>query len=359
MKKYKILVFSQSFVGGAERMLVTVTKTLDKNKFDVIYYLVSPNKASPTPLKDFIPEKFSVKYIYASNPYILLSKYFFVLLKENPSIVFSSVLNINNKLLFLKRFFKNIKFLVRCDNYLFAYNDSQKALIRKTYFRADIIIAQTEEMKQELLDEMHLSANKVIVLHNPVDTETIDLKLKMGNNPYPQKDIIRFVSSGRFAFQKGFDLLIQSFDIVKRILPNAELYIVGKKDGSCMKCYKQISELLDKYGLCDSVKCVGFQSNPYVYVRYADCFVLSSRWEGLPNVMIESLYLGTPIAAFKCIPIIERIIRNGKNGFLADAEDVNGLADAMLKACNLGRIKSDYKPAKIEDFHRIINSLAI
>lgn len=64
--------------------------------------------------------------------------------------------------------------------------------------------------------------------------------------------------------------------------------------------------------MSDCVFCVGFKNNPYVYMKHADCFVLSSRNEGLPNVMIEALYLGTPVAAYKCIPVIERIVDEGK-----------------------------------------------
>ena len=77
-------------------------------------------------------------------------------------------------------------------------------------------------------------------------------------------------------------------------------------------------------------------------MQNADCYVLSSRNEGLPNVMIEALYLGTPVAAFKCIPVIERIISEGRSGFLASKENIEELGEAMLKACKLGRIQTSY-----------------
>jgi len=165
------------------------------------------------------------------------------------------------------------------------------------------------------------------------------------------------VATGRFDLQKGFDLLIRAFVEVKQKQPSAELYIVGKKDGICEDYYKEQKTLIDIYGIQDSVKCVGFQTNPYVYIKYADCFVLSSRWEGLPNVMIEALYLGTPVAAFKCVPIIERIITETKDGFLAEKEDIDGLAKAMIMASKLGRVKSMYKSASIDDFHQIFDSV--
>ena len=354
-KRKKIIVFAQSAVGGAERMSVTITKSLDRKKFEVVYYLVGPtDDKSKAPLQEFIPNDMKVHCVVGNNPLFMIGKYLRILLKERPDIVFSSVININNKLLLLRDLFKKTKFIVRCDNYLYTYTDRQRRIIGKTYHRADIIIAQTEEMKQELIDEMHISEDKVVALQNPVDTETINKKIQQGKNPYSNDGKVRYVASGRFAHQKGFDLLVEAFAIVKKQQPEAELYIVGRKDGGCEDYYNEVKQLIERYGLQDSVKCVGFQNNPYVYIKYADCFVLSSRWEGLPNVMIESLYLGTPVAAFKCIPVIGRIVTEGADGYLAEKENVESLAEAMMKASEHGRVISVYKSASMDDFHHVL-----
>lgn len=350
----KILVFAQSDVGGAERMSVTITKSLDRDKFKVEYYLVGDFEDERAPLKQFIPDDLSVHCIGSCSSILLILKFFFILAKEKPDVVFASVLNINNKLLVLRKLFRHVKFVIRCDNYLYTYNDKQRRIILKTYPNADIIIAQTEEMKQELIDEMHISEDKVVVLQNPVDTETINKKIQTGKIPYSDDGKVRYVASGRFAYQKGFDLLVEAFAIVKKQQPEAELYIVGRNDGGFEDYYNEVKQLIEKHGLQDSVKCVGFQNNPYVYIKYADCFVLSSRWEGLPNVMIESLYLGTPVAAFKCIPVIERIVTDGADGYLAEKENVESLAKAMMKASELGRVISVYKSASMDDFHHVL-----
>ena len=89
-------------------------------------------------------------------------------------------------------------------------------------------------------------------------------------------------------------------------------------------------------------------------MKNADCFVLASRSEGLPNALIEAQYIGTPAAACTCIPVIERIVENGKNGFLADVEDYEGLAQAMMNASKLGRIKSTYKPSSFNEFVELL-----
>lgn len=352
---YKFLVFAQTSVGGAERMSVTITKTLDEGKYNLKYYLVGPTFEGRAPLADFIPNKFCVKNIDVRNPFYLIVKLYWILRSEKPDIVFSSVLNLNDKILFISSLFKKTKFIVRCDNYLYTYSDKQRNIIARTYRRANVIIAQTEEMKKELIDELKISETRVVVLQNPVDAETIDSKLADAPNPYPHAEKIRYTAVGRFSYQKGFDLLVKAFASVKKLQPYAELYIIGKKDTVCEEYYQEVKRMVDGYCLQDSIHCVGFQTNPYVYIKYSDCLVLSSRWEGLPNVIIESLYIGTPVAAFKCVPIIERIIKNGQNGFLADKENVESLAKAMINASRLNKINTDYKSASVDDFHHIFD----
>ena len=99
----------------------------------------------------------------------------------------------------------------------------------------------------------------------------------------------------------------------------------------------------------NDIKCVGFQNNPYPYMNGANCFVLSSRNEGLPNVLLEAQYLGIPSAATSCIPMIKRIVVDDVNGYLAAVDDADSLATAMLNAARLKSIKSTYQPASIND----------
>ena len=92
----KMLVFAQSGVGGAERMSVTITKSLDRDKIKVKYYLVGDFEDERAPLKQFIPDDLSVHCIGSCSSILLILKFFFILAKEKPDVVFSSVLNINN-----------------------------------------------------------------------------------------------------------------------------------------------------------------------------------------------------------------------------------------------------------------------
>lgn len=350
----KVLFFLQFGVGGAERITATIGKSLDRSRFNVIFYLLD-RPIGTSSIKDFIPSEYDIKMLPDAKGLGLVKELHRTLKIEQPDIVFSSMMYINTKLLALSPFYKRTKFIVRNNNYLYTLGIAQKLALKATYWMADKIIAQTEEMKDELVKQMGLSDKKVIVLHNPVDTHTIDENCKYAS-PYSNTNSIKYVASGRFFHVKGFDILVKAFQLVTQKQSNAELYIVGNKTGNCAEYYQMIKELINELKLQDRVHCVGFQKNPYVYVKHADCFVLSSRNEGLPNVLIEALYLGTPSAATTCIPIISRIIDEGVTGYLAEMENPKSLAEAMLKASKLGRIESTYKSATIEDFTRLFES---
>lgn len=352
----KILVFAQSNVGGAERMTVTVTKTLDRSQFKVVYYLVDLTGEGNNQLCDFIPLDMEVHIIPRESALKIMWNIFNVIRKEKPDTVFSSVLYLNNKILPWRSLFPKTKFIIRCENYLYTYSAKQHKIIKMSYPKADLIIAQTDEMKQELVDQIGIADRKIVVLQNPIDRETVDKNVREGKNPYGNNGKLHFVAVGRFSRQKGFDLLVESFAKVVKQLPESELYIVGKNDGNTEQIYREVASIINKYKLQDKVHCVGYKSNPYVYVKYADCFVLSSRWEGLPNVLIESLYLETPVAAFECVPVVSRIVSVGIDGFLAEKESSLALTEAMLKAVKLGRVKSTYCSASIEDFHYVFKN---
>lgn len=353
MKK-RVLFFLQSGVGGAERVTVTIGKNLDKSKFDVFFCLVG-DATGDLSVENFIPREFPVVRIPALKGF----KLFFALKKmvsrEKPDVVFSSIMYVNSKLLAFSFLFPKIKFVIRNNNYLYTLSKMQKFILRVVYRFADAVIAQTDEMANELVKQMKLPCKKVFALQNPVDRMTIDEKIKE-KSPFEKKRMVIYVASGRCHPVKGFDILVKAFALVIEQQPNAELHILGKITENCKSHYDEVLNLAKKLKVENRIKFEGFQQNPYIFVKNADCFVLSSRNEGLPNVLIESLYLGTPVAATKCIPVISRIVNDSVNGFLAESENEISLADAMLNASKLGRVSNDYRSAGMDEFQRIFEN---
>lgn len=349
--KRKVIIFVQDGVGGAERMSVLIGKNLDPNIFDIFFCLIERSRR--TSISDFIPKGMRIMRLANKNSLLLAFDMVRTIIKEKPYVVFSSVFNLTNKFLPFRWLFPKTKVIIRCDNYLYTYSERQQKMITKLYPKANYIIAQTDEMKDELVTHLKISADKVITLQNPVDKQTIDMKVTSSASPYDENGKKYFVAVGRFNRQKGFDILIDAFVKVQNVNPNTDLYIVGDYAFNNGEIHKDILRKAKAQGIEEKIHCVGYKDNPYVYIKSADCFVLSSRWEGLPNVLLESLYLGTPVAAFKCIPVIERIVEEGMNGYLAEKEDANSLANAMVKALSLGRINSYYKSAEIKDFEKL------
>ena len=352
MKK-KCLFFCQDTVGGAERMTTLIGKSLNQDLYEVVFFLV--NRHAKSSITDFIPKEIRTITLYENGYFSLILNMIKALIKEKPDIVFSSVYNLSNKLLLLKWVAPHAKFIIRCDNYIYTYNNKQQKLLRKTYPKADVLIAQTEEMGNELIEQLGIKAEKVNVLHNPIDKDLIDKKLKGTTNPFSHNEKKHYVAMGRFDPQKGFDLLIEAFIKVHQINNNTELFIVGDTWACNGEVAMDVRKKAEEAGISELVHFAGYQNNPYPYIKYADCFVLSSRWEGLPNVLIEALYLGIPVAAFKCIPIIERIVNDGINGVLAEKEDVESLASAMIKATDMNCVTSYYESAEISSFTQLFD----
>jgi len=94
---------------------------------------------------------------------------------------------------------------------------------------------------------------------------------------------------------------------------------------------ENLRKLINSLSLSDHVTLEGYQKNPYTYFSNADLFVLSSRYEGLPNAMLESLACGTPVVAFNCPGGIDEIIVNESHGALVPENDVQALSTAIEK----------------------------
>ena len=348
--KQKVLFFVNSHAGGAEKMTLNIAGFLNPDLYDVIYYVVGKDLGL---IYNFIPKDRSVTLLKVkSYRDFLVLKFMKTIMKEKPDYVFSSLFPMNWRLCLASAIFPRVKVIIRANNYLHTQSFVQKSRLFISYRFVDKMIVQASEMRDEHINLLKLSAAKVVTLPNPVNTQAIARKLEDVSSPYSH-DHINYVFVGRLVHIKGVDILIKSFAIILKTQPKALLYIVGEIGGIFSDCYESLLKNIEKLDIVDKVIFTGFSDNPYVYMKFANCFVLPSRNEGLPNVVIESLFLGTPVAVTKSVPVISRIVRDGVDGYVVDVNDVNGLADAMKKAIKLGRVTSTYKSATKEDFQNL------
>jgi glycosyltransferase involved in cell wall biosynthesis len=165
----------------------------------------------------------------------------------------------------------------------------------------------------------------MVTIYNPVQLEEIRSSLKSQHPDTPNSGY-KIVSVGTLEHRKGFDLLISA--ISKIVEKNTQIHLAILGDGPEKEnLRKQIKSL----NLSDHVTLEGYQKDPYTYLSNADLFVLSSRYEGLPNAVLESLACGTPVVAFNCPGGIDEIIVNESQGVLVPENDIQALAVAIEK----------------------------
>ena len=347
-KKKKILFFTPPYCGGAERMTVLIAKMLPQDEFEVKFVVVGRGLGE---IVRFIPSGYSIRQIPLKSIWCGgMIKIWNVVREEKPDIVFSSLLYLNVRLIIVAKLY-GTKVIVR--NNIDLSRTTHKAnipLVRLTYKWADKVIAQQEEMHDEVISYTGLPAEKVITMHNPIDVDYIKECLK-ADNPFPKEaqSQYKYLWVARFSHQKGQDLIVGAFEMVHRDKPNAHLYLLGKYDEGD-DFYKSISDFVDCHELREHVHFVGFDSNPYRWMKHADCYVMPSRFEGLPNTLIDAMYLGRPVVATRCIPVIDRIVKDGYNGIVVESENVKALAEGMKGASSLKDFEMTYRPATCEDF---------
>jgi GalNAc-alpha-(1->4)-GalNAc-alpha-(1->3)-diNAcBac-PP-undecaprenol alpha-1,4-N-acetyl-D-galactosaminyltransferase len=200
-----------------------------------------------------------------------------------------------------------------------------RLLYRPLYRLAAAVISQTRRGAADL--EARLK-RPVAVIHNPLMPARLESEkkpLKSGAVSQLRKEGKRWiVAAGRLTAQKGFDLLIAAFSRVAATDPEWILIILGEgPERSSLAA--QIAHL----ELTDRILLPGFSSEPQALMRQADLFVLSSRYEGMPNALLEAMSVGCPCISFDCETGPAELIEHGVNSWLVPPEDVSGLATAL------------------------------
>lgn len=204
-----------------------------------------------------------------------------------------------------------------------------KALMRLSYSRADLVIANSKDTAHDLLRNNITTETKIIVIDNPVlpadfnKLASREIEHKWLNND-KYKTIL---TVGRLHHQKNQLLLINAFAQVRKVIPNAYLVIIGKGEEK-EKLITKSKEL----GMIDFIDFIDFQQNPYPFYKNADVFVLSSLWEGFGNVIVEALSCGTKIISTDCPGGPRKILDNGRYGKLIPNHNSEAMAEAIIQA---------------------------
>jgi len=201
-----------------------------------------------------------------------------------------------------------------CDPSTISYGFIWERLRRITYPNIDRIVSVSKGVDR-YFDWLPKAQRAVI--HNPL----APLVLSPKKHPATGRSLI---AMGRLTQQKGFDILLQAFARLKDIYQEWTLTILGEGE-----LRTELESLCDSLGLCDRVHLPGVVQTPYEVLLQADIFVMSSRFEGFGNVLIEAMACGLPVISTDCPSGPNEIIRDGVDGILVPNKDVDALAEAM------------------------------
>ncbi|MEM4168107.1 MAG: glycosyltransferase [Candidatus Caldarchaeum sp.] len=216
--------------------------------------------------------------------------------------------------------------------------------IRWLYPHADAVIAVSRGVAHDLQQLAPIHDSKLHVIYNPVLSDEL---LRKANAPLEhewfqpdQPPVV--LAAGRLIPLKGFDTLLQAFAQVVQTV-DARLVILGEGDDRSR--LTQIAQMLDIEARIDLP---GFDPNPFRYMRRASVFVLSSRYEGLPNVLIQAMACGCPVVSTNCVSGPDEILDGGKYGELVPVDDVDAMAAAIRRV--LGGERKTVPEAWLEQF---------
>lgn len=199
------------------------------------------------------------------------------------------------------------------------------ALMRRYYPNADAVVAVSAGVADDLAFTIGLERQRIEVIYNPVVTERLHRLAEVpiehpwfGDSAPPV-----ILGVGRLTAAKDFATLIRAFARLRKQRA-LRLLILGEGEERA-----GLEALVRRLGVGDDVAMPGFVINPYPYMKHASQFVLSSKWEGLPTVLIEAMACGTPVVSTDCPSGPAEILEGGKWGRLVPVGDETALAEAI------------------------------
>ncbi len=198
--------------------------------------------------------------------------------------------------------------------------------VKPFYPRAHAVVAVSQGVADELVHNLDIPAEKVHTIYNPIITPELFEKAEepLEHPWFAENEPPVVLGVGRLTPAKDFATLLRAFALVRAERP-ARLIILGEGE-----LRPELENLTRELGIEEDVALPGFVPNPYPYMKRAGVFVLSSRWEGLPTVLVEALAVGTPVVSTDCPSGPAEILEGGRFGPLVKQGDEKALAHAVL-----------------------------
>lgn len=330
-RKKVLLLIPTLYIGGAERFFLQLSQNLDRNRFEVHLGLFQANGQ----FMSEVPSDVTIHDLKVSRARYSLAKIVRLVRKLRPNAVLSTLANANIAVTLVKPLLPAGTRVLLSEassptmviDYEFSHPRTWKWLYRRFYKRANKVICLCNALVDEMAIHYGVPRQKIVRIPYPIDFDRIWELSENGQSPFlgPGPHL---VAAGRLCYAKGFDLLLEAMPAVLRRFSGAQLTILG--EGSLRG---ELEERARNLGLLDVVSFLRFERNPWRYFRHADLFVLSSHYEGMPNVLLEAFGLNARVVATECSGAIRELAASYPKMTIVPAANPAALSSAIVSVC--------------------------
>ena len=338
--KRRIAIFLSDLEGGgAQRITVNLLKGFSPQLFDLDLVLIS----ATGPFLGQVPKHVNVIDLKASSVTTAIRPLARYLRRSRPVVLMSHLSHVNVGALLARRLAgtRTKVVLVEHNNLSSAKRGTPRRfrlraapqrrllprIMRFFYRQADAVVGVSEGVSGYVGKRFKVPKARVHTIYNPIVDDEL-LKRSDGPPEHPwllEAQPPTLIAVGRLTTQKDFPTLLRAFAEVRQ-KRDCRLIIFG--EGSKRA---DLGALAKDLGVSEEVSLPGFTQNPYAAMNRAALFVLSSRWEGLPTVLVEAMACGCPVVATDCPSGPNEILEGGRYGRLVPVGDAQALADAILQ----------------------------
>ena len=347
MEKIKVLlVIDHLGGGGAENQFLKLAKGIDRKLFEIKIFLT---EGGGEKLNEALSHGLDIEFQRLDrkrNTLITLRRLYKTIREFNPDIVMAwlmysiaitaLVLTITGKRKFIASERSSLEYLF---NKEVRFGKLKKILLKIAFKKANYVVTNSRFVSEEFISFGYARLNQIKITYNGIDLirfNTLKSKLELREKLRLNLNTLYGIFVGRLEYRKGVTFLIDALNEV--YIPDFEVIVLGR--GS-------LEDLVKKH---TRVKYLGYKKNTIEYIKASDFLLLPAIYEGMPNVILEAMAVGTPVISTNVSGIPE-LIENNVNGLLIPAGDKNSLRKAILKLINDRELRELFAKESLNKVH--------